>query len=253
MLSKYARLVAIVSVAAAALVDIGATQRPVRRDLLVAAAASLSQLAPKLTQAFHDAHGVDIRFTFAGSNTLARQIIEGARIDVFISADVAQMDAVEQAGRLADGTRFDLLGNQLALVGVAGTARVMLQPRDLVASEVRRVAMGDPQAVPIGVYGKEWLQRIGVWEAVALKVIPLPSSPAVLAAIREGRADAGIVYVTDTGGAGYVVPLSDGPRIVYPAAAIAGARQHDARLLLDFLKGRVAREVFTGARFTHLP
>lgn len=252
MASKSAGLLLFVGLGAAALAT-NALQPPARGDLLIAAAASLSQLAPQLTRAFHDAQGVDIRFNFAGSNTLARQIIEGARVDVFISADAAQMDVVEQAGRLAEASRFDLLGNQLTLVGAPGTSTATVGPHDLAAVGIRRIAMGDPQAVPVGVYGKDWLLRIGVWDAVAPKVIPLPSSPAVLAAIREGRADAGIVYVTDTAAGGYVVPVDEGPRIVYPAAAIAGARQLEARGFLDFLKGRVARAIFQAARFNHLP
>jgi molybdate transport system substrate-binding protein len=87
-----------------------AEQLLVRRELLIAATASLSQLAPALAQAVHERHGLDVRFTFAGSNTLARQIVEGARVDVFISADQAQMDVVERAGLVVPGTRVDVLG-----------------------------------------------------------------------------------------------------------------------------------------------
>src|SRR5687767_4318945 len=112
MLSKTA-LIGVLALGAAAAVWLlpgNAAQRPVRRDLLIATAASLSLVSGELARGFHDAHGIDVRFNFAGSNSLARQIIEGARADVFISADEAQMDAVENAGRLAAGTRFDLLG-----------------------------------------------------------------------------------------------------------------------------------------------
>ena len=95
-------------------------QRPVRKELLVAAAASLSGLGPQLAKALHDATGIDVRFTFAGSNTLARQIVEGARIDVFISADSAQMDVVERAGKLVPGSRVDVVSNQLVVITPAG-------------------------------------------------------------------------------------------------------------------------------------
>jgi molybdate transport system substrate-binding protein len=257
-MSKSRAFGAALAIVAASLLPLGAEQRPVRRDLLVAAAASLSGLAPQLTQAFHDAHGIDVRFNFASSNTLARQIIEGARVNVFISADAAQMDLVEQAGRLVDGSRVDLLGNQLKIITTtAGRRRVaaVSRPQDLLGPNVRRIALGDPAAVPVGVYARQWLQDLGLWNDVAAKVVPLPSSPAVLAAVREGRAEVGIVYVTDdrhSGGA-YLVPMAETPRIVYPAAVIVGARQTEAQLFVRFLQTAPARRVFRDAGFTPLP
>lgn len=257
MLSKTRRLFVAAGLIAflAASLPAKAAQRPGRRDLLIATAASLSPVSDLLARAFHDAHGLDIRFNFAGSNTLARQIIEGARVDVFISADERQMDAVAKAGRLVEGTRFNLLGNRLVVISMRSGADAARPFRlaELGEAGVRRIAMGDPDAVPVGVYGREWLQRIGLWTVVASKVVRLPSSPAVVAAVREGRAQAGIVYYTDVERGAYVVPASDGPRIVYPAAAVAGGRQDDARLFLDFLRRPIAGGIFEGARFTHLP
>lgn len=226
--------------------------------LLVAAAASLSVVALDLQQRYRDETGNEVRFTFGGSNTLARQIVEGAGIDAFVSADAAQMDLVERAGRLIPGTRFDLLGNRLVIVVPAGSALPAAWPVRLTAPEVRRVAMGDPEAVPAGVYGRRWLEAIGLWTGVVAKVVPLPSSPAALAAVREGRAQAGIVYVTDaTRQAGvtvaYEVPDDQAPVIAYPAAAIRGGRADEARRFLAFLRGPVAARLFATAGFRFLP
>lgn len=230
-----------------------AGERPAARPLLVAAAASLSGVAPQLSRAARDEATLDLRFTFAASNTLARQIVEGARVDVFISADEAQMDVVERAGRLVPGTRANVIGNQLVLISAnAGT----LAPDDLAAPEIRRIAMGDPAAVPAGVYGRRWLERIGLWDAVMPKVIPLPSAPAVVVAVQQGRADAGIVYATDARThdhpAAHRVPPADAPPIVYPAAAIEGGRTAEARTFLEFLQGSAARRVFEAAGFLPL-
>jgi molybdate transport system substrate-binding protein len=229
-----------------------APQRPVRSDLLVAAAASLSGLAPTLTKSLHDATGLDVRFNFAGSNTLARQIVEGARVDVFISADEAQMNVVEQAGRLVAGSRTDIVSNQLAII--SNSIRAPMLPDDLASPRVRRVAMGDPLAVPAGVYGRQWLEAVRLWGAIERKVVPLPSSPAVVAAVREGRADAGIVYVSDAKSAqgvfvAHAVSLDDAPRIVYPAAAITGGRVRQARELIAWLRTPAAQRVFEAAGF----
>lgn len=233
-----------------------AWQSPRDGEILVAAAASLSPLAPALSRAFHDASGLEVRFNFASSNTLARQITEGARVDVFISADAAQMDAVEKAGRLLDGSRFNVASNQLVVVVPAGDES-RSWPGALATPSIRRVAMGDPAAVPAGVYGRQWLEKIQLWPRVAPKVVPLPTSPAALAAVREGRAQAAIVYATDArspaAGAvvkvAFVVPLHEAPTIVYPAAAIRGGREHDGARFLEFLRSGAARSIFEAAGF----
>jgi molybdate transport system substrate-binding protein len=234
-------------------------QRPVRGDLLVAAAASLSGIAPQLTQAFHDVGGIDLRFNFAGSNTLARQIVEGARVDVFVSADAAQMDVVERAGRLVAGTRVDVVSNQLVVIANRPPSAPKLLVDDLASRQIVRIAMGDPAAVPAGVYARQWLESIRLWSAVQPKVVPLPSSPAVVAAVRAGRADAGIVYRSDiSSGTGrdvrveHHVSPDDAPLIVYPAAAIAGGRIAQAREFIAFLRAPRAQQIFAAAGFQPL-
>jgi molybdate transport system substrate-binding protein len=231
-----------------------AAQRAVRQDLLVAAAASLSGIAPQLTHAFHDATGIDIRFNFAGSNTLARQIVEGARVDAFVSADAAQMDVVERSGRLVEGTRVSVVSNRLVVI--AGTPPVARAFRvdDLASPRTQRVAMGDPAAVPAGVYGRRWLEVVRLWSVVEPKVVPLPSSPAVVAAVRAGRAEFGIVYASDAWNrravsVAYNVPPDDAPEILYPAAVIAGGRIPLARRFVDFLGSAPAQRIFESAGF----
>ncbi len=249
-----ATVAAVASVAAAAPEQ---RPRPVQGDLLVAAASSLSVVAPQLTRQFHDATGIDVRLNFAGSNTLARQIVEGARVDVFISADAHQMDFVEQAGRLVPGTRIDVLSNQLVIIVPVG-GRPVEWPDHLASSAVRRIAMGEPAAVPAGVYGRRWLETVRLWTTVETKVVPLPSSQAALAAVREGRAQAGIVYATDARNQHgvqvvHLVPDADAPPILYPAAAIRSGREPEARRFVDFLRSAEAWRVFEAAGFRQVP
>ena len=255
MLSKALLLFAGVALLSLWLATLQGGERRGSPRLLVAAAASLSHLAPQLSEAFRETHRIEIRFNFAGSNTLSRQIVEGARVDVFMSADAAQMDNVEHAGRLITGTRFDGIGNQLMIVlspSTPGSSVIRGAPH-LAGPAVRRLAMGDPAAVPVGVYARRWLEGAGVWDVVEPKVVPLPSSPAVLAAVNAGRADAGIVYATDAAHGAYVVPAAEAPRIAYPAAAVAGGRIAEARTFLEFLRGPAAGRIFQAARFIHLP
>jgi molybdate transport system substrate-binding protein len=114
--------------------------------------------------------------------------------------------------------------------------------------------MGQPDSVPAGVYARRWLERAGVWARVQPKVVPLPTVRAALAAAREGRADAAIVYATDARTSpqvqvAFAVPESEAPSVVYPAAVVAGGREADGRRFLRYLQSGFARKVFADAGF----
>jgi molybdate transport system substrate-binding protein len=187
------------------------------------------------------------------SNTLARQIAAGARVDVFISADAAQMNLVK--AHVDSSSRVDLLSNQLAIAVPAARPRRFSSARELADPAVRRIALGDPAAVPAGVYAKAYLERLGVWAAVEPKVVPTGSVRLALAAVENGAADAAIVYKTDIAAVrhvreAFVVPALEGPRIVYPAAVVrAGPNQDGGRRFLRFLRSAEATDVFERAGF----
>jgi molybdate transport system substrate-binding protein len=239
---------------AAMLAGGGAARGEQAAPLVVSVAASLTDVMAALAKNWEETGQGPVRVNAAGSQTLARQIVEGARVDLFLSADEAQMDAVARAGRLVAGTRVALLDNRLVVV-VARDARVRpAGAADLAGTAVRRLAMGQPDSVPAGVYGRRWLERAGVWAAVQPKVVPLPTVRAALAAAREGRVDAAVVYATDARTSpdvqvAFTVPEHDAPAIVYPAAVIAGGREADARRFLRYLQGGFARQAFEAAGF----
>src|SRR3954465_14614340 len=89
---------------------------PERPAITVSAAVSLTDSLTAAAEEYARGGGGTIRFNFGASNTLARQIVNGAPVDLFISADAAQMDVVARAGLLVDPSRVDLLTNQLAIV-----------------------------------------------------------------------------------------------------------------------------------------
>ena len=221
---------------------------PAPKPITVSAAVSLSDALTAIgTQYERDGRGA-VRFNFAASNVLARQIAAGAPADVFISADDAQMDAV--AAQLLPGSRIDLLRNQLAIVVPNDRQRTMTSPRELTDAAFRRIAIGDPAAVPAGVYAKAWLETEGIWPALAQRMVPSGSVRAALAAVESGAADAGIVYRTDArvahrAAVAYLVPADRGPRIVYPAAIVGATPARDAaRRFVDYLRGDAAAQVF---------
>ena len=220
----------------------------------VSVAASLADVVTDLAARYRAATGVRVQVNAGPSNTLARQIVEGAPVDIFISADETQMAVIEQAGRLVQGTRTSLLSNQLVLIAPSNGAATMHGPSDLRTEAIRRIAIGQPDSVPAGVYGRQWLEKLGLWNAVKSKMVPLPSVRATLAAVREGRADAGIVYATDAKTTDdvrvvYSVPADEGPPIRYPAAVVNGPHTSEAAAFLRYLQSAEARATFEAAGF----
>jgi len=221
-----------------------AAQPPV---LVVSVAASVSDALDEIARLYRAATGVTVAVNAGGSNALARQIIEGAPAGLFLSADAVQMDVVEKAGRIVTGTKTTLLTNELALVAPKNSTTTASQVMD---GSIRRLAMGEPAAVPAGVYGRRWLERQQAWTRVSPKVVPFPTVRAVLMAVQAGRVDAGIVYRTDAMTAAVrviaTVPAKEHPYldVTYPVSVIKGPTEAEARKFLEFLKGPAARAVF---------
>ena len=130
--------------------------------------------------------------------------------------------------------------------------------RALSGPDVRRVAIGDPVAVPAGVYARQYLRAVGLWDAIQSRLVPVGNVRAAVAAVENGSADAAIVYETDaaiarTAVVAFVVSGAGAPRIVYPAAVVASSRRHEAaaRFLL-FLRGPHGAEIFRRYKFSPL-
>jgi len=230
-------------------------QEGVAGRLRVSAAVSLSEPLKRLAEDFQFNTGSAVELNLAGSSTLAAQLIAGAAVDLFISADRLQMDRVTTAGLIDSTTTVPLLMNQLVFVAPADVVVNEMAPGMLRASSFRRIAIGDPAAVPAGVYARTYLESVGLWDVLADRMIPTRSVRAALAIVEMGAADAGIVYRTDALVSGNVkmvfqVPVSEGPVIVYPAAVMATAPNPiAAKRLLAYLEGPAAEVVFEQAGF----
>ena len=167
--------------------------------LLVFAAASLADAMDEVGSAWEAAGGEPaVDFSFAGSNALARQIAAGAPADLFVAADRRRLE--EAGDRVDPESAVALLGNGLAVVvpaadGTGDDVPLLRSARDLL--EFERIGLADPEAVPAGVYAREWLERAGVWEELRERVVPALDARANLAAVASGSVPAGIVYATD--------------------------------------------------------
>jgi molybdate transport system substrate-binding protein len=228
---------------------------PAEKRITVSAAVSLTDALGAVAEAYART-GRGVRFNFGASNVLARQVVSGAPVDVFISADEAQMDVMAAAGLLKEGSRVALLRNQLAVAVPSDRPRTFRSFREIADPAFKRIAIGDPAAVPAGVYAKAYLQQEGLWQSLEARIVPAGSVRAALAAVESGGVDAAIVYRTDVrvsakATVAWTVPAPDGPRIVYPGAIIkTTTAADDAQRFLDFLRTDTAVRIFERFGFT---
>jgi molybdate transport system substrate-binding protein len=231
-----------------------ATAQP-NAPVTVFAAASLTDSLKAAAEAYRAKTGTKITLSFGASSTLARQIEQGARADIFLSADGDWMDYLQKKGLIA--SRKDLLGNRLVLVATPAIKRPpRIVPRFDLAGALGggRLALADPASVPAGKYAKAALTTLEVWKSVASKLALAENVRVALEYVARGEAPYGIVYATDARTVPDlhvvgVFPQSSHPPIVYPAALTKSASP-GANAFLDFLGSAQARAIFERAGFS---
>ena len=220
----------------------------------VYAAASLATALQELARLLPDR---DVRLSFAGSSSLAKQIAVGAPADIYFSANTQWMDYLQQRGLIVADTRVDLLGNSLAVVAPKGEG-FQVNPEtgfDFAGAFPGRLAVGDPSHVPAGIYARQALVRLGWFAALADRLAPAPDVRAALVYVERGECAAGIVYATDAAVSAKVEMLAALPAhthdpIVYPVAAIESRDSDAVRQLLAFYRSSQAATVFHRHGFT---
>ena len=222
-------------------------------DVTVFAAASLKTALDPIAQSWEGTTGNKVLVSYGGTATLAKQIEQGAPADIFISASVNWMDHVQEAGVINTGSRRDLLGNTLVIVGQAGAPAVDLVdvPRRLGDG---KLAMAFVDSVPAGQYGKAALETLGLWDGVSAQVVQSENVRVALAFVARGEAAFGVVYASDAiAEPGVTVvasfPAGSHPPIVYPAALTLQAGPVAADFLVA-LEGPEADAVFLANGFT---
>lgn len=219
-------------------------------QILISAAASLSDVLREIANVYQAKSKHVVKFNFGPSSGLARQIAEGAPADIFFSADLPQMDALDKKDGLESGTRKNLLSNQLVIIVPADSKLALSSPKDLLKNEFKRIALAEPSSVPVGVYTSKYLSDEGMWEQVKPKIVPVQDVRATLASVESGNVEAGFVYKTDAAVSKkvkivYAVPLEKGPKITYPVAIVKESkRKKTARDFLDFLQTPATKILF---------
>jgi molybdate transport system substrate-binding protein len=228
------------------LIALSLTRPAAAEEVVVFAAASLKNALDAVAADFQAATGHRVTVSYAGSNALAKQILEGAPADVFLSAAVNWMDAVEKAGLVQ--ARRDLLGNSLVLIASGKDAPpVAIVPGFDLAGMLGdgKLSMAMVDSVPAGQYGKASLEALGLWETVAGAVAQSENTRAALALVAAGEAPFGIVYATDAAAEDNVTVVGTFPDdahgpIIYPVALLRGATDAADRAFYDALSSAAA-------------
>ena len=221
--------------------------------ITIFAAASTTNAISEINAMFQSRAMGRIQAAFAASSTLAKQIDMGAPADIYLSANQRWMDFLAEKGMIDNASRFDLLGNRLVLIApdrsdlntitiVKGFSLAGLLGRG-------RLSMGDPAHVPAGIYGKQALVCLEVWEAVGPKIAPAKDVRTALVLVERGECPLGLVYASDAAISSRirvlgVLPQDCHPAISYPVAVINGHQGKGPRQYLNFLKSPEARVIF---------
>jgi molybdenum ABC transporter molybdate-binding protein len=224
----------------------------------VAAAVSLEEVLGQLLTEFALQHpAVRVRAVFGASDELADHLLGGAPGDLFLTADVRQLDRLDAAELLVPDSRKVLAVNSLAVVGRGDGTLTVRKAADLAGPGIERIALADP-ASPLGGYTRSYLDGLGLYQTLLARAIVLDSSRSVLAAVRSGQADVGLVYGSDArsgSGCRVLFRVRRGvPNIDYVGALISRTAEPErARTFLEFLASKPAASRFRHCGFTVPP
>jgi molybdate transport system substrate-binding protein len=217
------------------------------KDALYAIQKAYSRLEP----------GVGLEFNFAASGFLRKQIEQGAPVDLFLAPGRQHLQALLDGGFTDEQNSCALLGNDLAMIVAREKAGSIKNFSDLV-DEVKTLAVGQPDFVPVGKYARETLTHLGLWNELKDRVVYGKSVRQVLVYVDSGNADAGLVFSSDTklltsGSVVALAPAESHSPIVFSMAGIRGSK-HPAELkaFMAFLKGPKAAAIFTDFGFRPL-
>ncbi len=220
------------------------------QELIVSAAASLTNALKEVAAQFEKTHpGTKIICNFAASGVLLQQMDKGAPVDVFAAADQKTMNQAQEKGLIVPASRKNFVSNTLVLIAPEKSGLPLAALKDLASPEVKRVALGNPETVPVGRYTREALVKVGLWDQLSPKFILGESVRQVLDYVSRGEVDAGFVFATDAaigkGKVKTVTGVQGHQPIIYPVALVgASPKQALAQSFLDFILSPPAQEIF---------
>jgi molybdate transport system substrate-binding protein len=252
--SPWQRFLSFLGAAALTGAALTASARAADETVHIFAAASTTDAVRTIAERYAAQHDGNLRTVFAASSTVAKQVAAGAPADIYLSANVEWMDWLAERGEIRTGTRTELLRNRLVVVAPKGRPDLteMAKLSDYLGD--RRLAMGDPAHVPAGIYAKEALQSLGLWNTLKTRSAFGADVRAALALVGRGEASAGLVYATDARISDDVRAVATVPQrhhtpIQYPVAIVKGQATQAVRDVFAYLQSAEAAEIWRAHGF----
>ena len=234
------------------------TAKPV--TLTISAAASLTEVMREIKTFYEkEKSNVTINYNFGASGALQQQIEQGANVDLFISAATKQMDVLQKKGLILDDTKVNLLGNTVVLIDKSDSTLAISEFKNLVNSDIKKIALGEPKTVPVGQYSEEIFTSLSILDKIKEKAVYGNNVKEVLTWVETGNVEAGVVYGTDAKTSKKVKIVAIAGKdlyntpVVYPVAVIKASKNvDDTKAFLKFLSGDKAKAVFVKYGFDFL-
>ncbi|MFS0656116.1 molybdate ABC transporter substrate-binding protein [Bacillus sp. 179-C3.3 HS] len=221
-----------------------------KTELVISAAVSLQDALKEMAADFEDQHAnVKITFNFGSSGALKQQISQGANVDLFLSAAKEPFDQLVQSGDIDQKHVKDLIQNELVLIVPKDHASSIKTFHDLTSLK-GKIALGTPESVPAGTYGKETFTNLNIWEQIKRKVVYAKDVRQVLSYVETGSVEAGIVYKTDALVSKSVRIVDQAKKdlhspIVYPIGIVKETdHMSEAKSFFNYLQTDTAASIF---------
>ena len=220
-------------------------------DLVVSAAASLTNAFKDVAQAYEKEHaGTKVILNFGASDVLLQQIVKGAPADVFASADQKAMDKAVEEKAVKPDTRIDFAANQVVLIVPTDSKANITALKDLTRGDIKRIAYGNPASVPVGRYTQGALQAAGLWDAVQAKSVLAQNVRQSLDYVSRGEVDAGFVFATDAAvmpdKVKVAVRVPSQTPVTYPIAVTArDAAAQEAKRFVAYVMSPAGQEILS--------
>lgn len=227
-----------------------ASSPPQRVEIMISAAASLTDALNELKLSFEkEHHTIAVHFNFGSSGKLAKQIEQGAPSDVFLSASKKDMDSLGEKKLILEESRVDFAHNKLVLISPKESPMTYSSFEQIKTDEIQHIAMGEPEIVPAGRYAKQVLESIRLWEPLQGKLVLGSDVRQVLTYVESGNAEVGVVYSSDAVTSNKVKVMAfANPEwhdpIVYPGAIIAGTQhKEEAQAFLSYVSSDMGNRI----------
>lgn len=221
-------------------------------ELTISAAASLTDAFEEIKTKFEEENeNIKLTFNFGASGDLQQQISQGAPVDFFISAALDKFETLQKEGAIDESNYKNFLLNELVLITPADSKLDINAFTDLTNDDVKQIAIGTPESVPVGKYTKQSFEHLGIWGELEDKIIYAKDVREVLHYVDTGNVDAGLVYRTDaaTSDQSKIVAASEEgyhDPVIYPAGVLKDSKHHEEAIkFYEFLQGSTAVDILT--------